>query len=124
MSVQTETAPASAAIQAQGFDHVAIWVRDLSASVEWYQRVLGLPIAHGDDHHVFLRVGDEVLALFQADGTPAGGPHHLAIRVPDVERALDSVRTHGIEPRKSGPSLGFADLDGNWIHFSGSRGGG
>jgi len=119
MSTATSSESA-AAIRASGFDHVAIWVSDLPTSVEWYQRVLGLTVAHGDDRHVFLRVGGEVLALFQAGPERAvTGPHHVALRVPDVEAALEAVRAQGIIPTPRGPSLGFADPDGHWIHFSG-----
>ena len=120
--MSTETATPHK-IQPISFDHVAVWVRNLDASIHWYGRVLGLEVVRRSERHAFLGVGDEVLALFQADmDAPFGGPHHIAIRVPDVETALDAVREQGIVPTQRGPSLGFQDLDEHWIHFSGPKG--
>jgi catechol-2,3-dioxygenase len=77
----------------ESIDHVAISVRDLSASVEWYQQVLGLERRHADAWDgppIMLCAGDTCLALLQTQNKePAPPPDyktmsliwHVAFRV-------------------------------------------
>ena len=86
-----------ARIEAQGFNHVAIWVSDVRKSADWYIAHLGLEEASGSENRIFLRLANgEVLALFQAsDSAQIGaGVHHLAFNLPDgaEEKALDTLR--------------------------------
>jgi catechol 2,3-dioxygenase-like lactoylglutathione lyase family enzyme len=51
-------------------DHVAIRVKNLNISVEWYEKVLGLKkyqLAEWGDHPIFLLSGKSGLALFPAN---------------------------------------------------------
>ncbi len=93
-------------------DHVALAVSDLEASIEHYQRVWGLTLAHreivadqGVEEAMF-RLGDTYLQLvapLSAD-TPVGrfierrgeGLHHMAYQVDDIETALASARAHDL----------------------------
>ncbi len=109
-------------ITARGFNHVALYVRDVRRSAEWYKETLGMEEASAAEHRVFLRLADgPVLALFQDDSGDNVGPglHHLALSLPDDEKeaALDVLREKGIELARRGPSLSFQDPDGYWIHF-------
>jgi methylmalonyl-CoA epimerase len=102
-------------------DHVALAVSDLNASIEHYQRVWGLTLAHrevvadqGVEEAMF-RLGDTYLQLvapLSAD-TPVGrflerrgeGLHHIAYEVDGIEAALASAREHELllvdeEPRQ------------------------
>ena len=102
-------------------DHVALAVSDLDASIEHYQRVWGLTLAHrevvaeqGVEEAMF-RLGDTYLQLvapLSAD-TPVGrfidrrgeGLHHIAYEVEGIEAALASAREHELvlvdqEPRR------------------------
>jgi catechol 2,3-dioxygenase-like lactoylglutathione lyase family enzyme len=111
-----------ASIEAQGFNHVAIWVSDVRKSADWYIAHLGLEEASGSENRIFLRLANrEVLALFQAsDPAQIGaGVHHLAFNLPDgaEEKALDTLRQRNIPLTRRGPSLSFQDPDGHWIHF-------
>jgi catechol 2,3-dioxygenase-like lactoylglutathione lyase family enzyme len=105
-------------INITGINHVALWVRDLKRSAAWYQEVLGMAEAHGDDRHVFLKAGDQVLALFQApEGQEIGGPHHVALSLPPGEkpRAEAALRARGIEVTSERGH--FHDPDGHRLHF-------
>jgi catechol 2,3-dioxygenase-like lactoylglutathione lyase family enzyme len=98
-----------------GIDHVALAVRDVSRSVEWYQRVLGLRRMHEDawgDYPAVVGVGRTALALFPVDGdAPTGRPgrdvltmRHLAFRVDAVNFAMARA---GLE--EQGIALTFQD---------------
>lgn len=106
-------------IQVTGVNHVALWVRDLRRSVKWYKEVLELEEAHGDDRHVFLKVGDQVLALFQApEGQEITGPHHVALSLPagQKEQAVEALRAKGVEVSEGRGH--FQDPDGHPFHFA------
>jgi len=102
-------------------DHVALAVSDLSVSIEHYQRVWGLTLAHrevvaeqGVEEAMF-RLGDTYLQLVAplSSDTPVGrfierrgeGLHHIAYEVEGIEGALASAREHELvlvdqEPRR------------------------
>ena len=112
-----------AKIEAQGFNHVALWVSDMRRSADWYIELLGLEEARVSDHHIFLRLpSGEVLALFEASEPKQIGSevHHLAFNLPsgEVEKALETLRQQDVPLEERGPSLSFQDPDGYWIHFS------
>ena len=80
----------------------AIYVDDLDAAEDFYQRVLGLSvIAKKPNHHVFFQVGDSnVLLAFNPtmtraeEETPHGatGPGHFAFGI--EKQSLDDWRKH------------------------------
>jgi catechol 2,3-dioxygenase-like lactoylglutathione lyase family enzyme len=79
-----------------GFDHVDLFVRDLPSAVRFFTDRLGLPIVGEGDDHAFLRLGDQVLGLRRAEGaTPATVPHHLALRVRDLDALVRAVAARG-----------------------------
>jgi catechol 2,3-dioxygenase-like lactoylglutathione lyase family enzyme len=105
-------------ISVSGIDHVALWVRDLKRSVAWYTEVLQMKVASGDDRHVFLRAGSQMLDLFLApEGQPVGGPHHVALRLPEGQKAqaMDALGARGVEV--TGDRGIFQDPDGHRFHF-------
>lgn len=57
-------------IKIEFLDHVAIRVKDLSRSVEWYQQVLGLKkyqLPEWGEYPIFLLAGKSGIALFPAN---------------------------------------------------------
>ena len=70
----------------EGIDHVALAVRDVSRSVEWYARVLGLERRHADvwgDYPAIVAAGTTALALFPitaVDVLPPPGRNVVAMR--------------------------------------------
>ena len=111
-----------AEIEVQGFHHVAIRVSDMRKSADWYIEHLGMKEASVSDNHIFLKLSKgQVLALFQAsDPKQVGaGIQHLALTLPpgEEEKALERLRQRGFPVERRGPSFGFPDPDGYWIHF-------
>ncbi len=89
----------------EGIDHVALAVRDVARSAEWYQSVLGLTRRHEEiwgDAPAMVGVGSTSVALFAVDaGVPPRRPGetsltmlHLAFRV-DAENFAAAQRDLG-----------------------------
>lgn len=112
-------------------DHVGIAVTDLSRAIERWQRLLGTSATPPEDvpsngvRVAFLASGGvriELLEPLGADSTIARflekrgeGMHHVAFRVPDVDRALAELAARGERvidrvgrPGSRGHRVGFA----------------
>ena len=92
-------------------DHIGIAVRSIDQSLEFYRDALGVePSGHfsaecekveaavlplGESHLELLEpsCADSVIAQFI--DRRGEGLHHIAIRVPDLERAAEKIRTTG-----------------------------
>lgn len=90
-------------IQLDFLDHVALRVRDIQQSAEWYKRVLGMQVLQPEEWKpfpIFLLAGTSGIALFPAKtSTPAALPagdwlkgDHYAFRV--QLPMLDIARRH------------------------------
>jgi len=113
-------------------DHVAIAVADLEASIQHYQRVWGLTLAHrevvtsqGVEEAMF-RIGDTYLQLvapLSAD-SPVGrflerrgeGLHHVAYEVDGIEEALSEARGHDLRPLDEAPRPGSRNTRVAFLH--------
>ncbi len=122
-------------IETEGIDHVSFSVRDLEASADWYQRVLGLERRHEEtwDIPVMLGKGTTALALFppgdvvgaRESAAPSGpGFRHLAFRVTreNFERAqsvLDELQIgYEFQDHEISYSIYFPDPDGNRLEIT------
>lgn len=143
----TEThapAPRARPFRVQRIDHVVLRVADLERSIGFYGRVLGCEVVRRREHLglVHLRAGASMIDLVAVDG-PLGARggraagvegrnvDHLCLRVdPFAEAALvEHLRAFGVAPQGpadinfgaegDGPSLYFADPDGNGIELKG-----
>jgi catechol 2,3-dioxygenase-like lactoylglutathione lyase family enzyme len=110
--------------EGRGIDHVGIRYRDLPHALAWFRETMGLAIDYETQTMAFVSVGRDGshLALFQAEGDePLRQPHHVALRVPDVDAAQAALRAAGVPLRRFGPNLGFQDPEGNIFHFMPAR---
>jgi catechol 2,3-dioxygenase len=114
-------------------DHVAIAVRDVGRSVEWYTEVLGLDRRHPEwgAEPAMVCAGDTCIALFAVEGEGAASRgrdaiamRHLAFRVDRAgfERAQDELRDRGIEfefmDHETAHSVYFQDPDGHRLEIT------
>jgi methylmalonyl-CoA/ethylmalonyl-CoA epimerase len=112
--------------------HIGHAVADLDAAVTIYERVLGGVLEHREtvpDQGVeaaTMLVGSGRIELLRplGDDTPVGkfllnrgpGMHHMAIRVPDIERALGEAAAAGAELIDEVPRVGLFGLRVAFIH--------
>lgn len=119
----------------QGIDHVALAVRDVRRSAEWYQQVLGLRRLYEDawgDLPAVVGIGGTAIALFPVQGdAPKGRPgrdtlamRHLAFRVdaPNFAKARQALEGRGIavefQDHGIAQSIYFHDPDGHELEIT------
>ena len=119
-------------------DHVGIAVKDLAASVKWYEETLGL---HSKGTEVvqeqqvtvaFLPCGDSELELLEST-SPAGpiarfiekngeGIQHIAIRVDDIDAALAELKEKGVRLIDQTPWYGAGGARIAFLHPKATHG--
>ena len=119
----------------EGIDHVAILVRNVSASAEWYQDVLGLQRLHQEiwgDFPAVVGIGATSIALFPvASDAPKPRPgrdtiamRHIAFRVSaaNFEQGKEHLVARGIQfteqHHQIAKSVYFLDPDGHEIELT------
>jgi methylmalonyl-CoA/ethylmalonyl-CoA epimerase len=113
-----------------GIDHIAIAVTDLDAAIQLFKSVLGMRLKHREDVAGFqvtiatLDTGGTDIELIQATSPDSpiakfvaergAGLHHVALRVPDIDAALETLRAQGVplidetpRPGKDGSRVAF-----------------
>lgn len=112
-------------------EHIGIAVKDLKASIKFYEDVLGLKcygVEEVQDQKVktaFFKIGQtkiELLESTEQDGPIAKfiekkgeGIHHIAFAVDDVEASLKEIESKGVQlidkqPRKGAEEMSIAFL--------------
>jgi catechol 2,3-dioxygenase-like lactoylglutathione lyase family enzyme len=113
-------------VRAVSLNHVSLAVRDVDASKEFYERVLGISEVSRQPNGLNLGLGDSFLGLY--DIQPKGQIHHFCVGVEhfDLEGAAAELRGLGVEPfiRQDRPELYFADPDGITVQLSSADYGG
>ncbi len=116
-----------------GLAHVCFTVRDLDASIDFYQNKLGLQPAfdyrneQGERYGIYLHLGQRsFVELFQGEDGPSE-PHtsyrHFCLEVDDMEATVAQLRANGVEV--GGTTRGkdrswqawLSDPDGNRIEL-------
>jgi methylmalonyl-CoA/ethylmalonyl-CoA epimerase len=119
-------------IRAAQLDHVAIAVKDLEASVAFYEGVLGLKCQGRErvpDQQVdiaFFGEGSgriELICPFTSDSGVArflqkrgDGLHHICLEVVDLKAALAELRTEGFPLLDEVPRLGAGGAEIAFLH--------
>ena len=124
-------------IKVRGIDHVALSVKNLEKSLEFYTQTLGLKISEREYQkpgtEYFLDCGEALIGLIQ--GEPAGerhllqdsglGGNHVSFRVDtkDFDKYCEAVKAAGItitymKKRERSWSLYILDPDGNKLEIT------
>ena len=89
-------------IKANGVDHVVLHVGDVERSKKFYTEILGMIVYREDDGQVFLRAGQQGVALFRKRGdaplTAGQDLNHLALNVTvgTYETLKDELEQRGV----------------------------
>jgi catechol 2,3-dioxygenase-like lactoylglutathione lyase family enzyme len=112
---------AAGAFQATGLDHVALNVRDVARSRDFYVEHLGLKVVRdGGGDNCFLGGGEDFfLTLFRGEH-PGLNHYCYAIRDYDAGRAEEKLKAIGLKPRREGNRVYFPDPDGIEVQVAGS----
>lgn len=112
----------------QHLDHVALGVRDVAVSADWYRQVLGLERRYADawEVPVVLGAGEGSIALFEGEpeAPGPGGTLHIGFAVDHARfaEARTALESHGLEPRFADHgichSLYITDPDGYEIEIT------
>lgn len=113
-------------------DHLGVAVRALDEALAVYTRALGLELKHIEVMEeqkikvAFLPVGESFIELLEPtdpDGpvgkyiaTRGEGMHHLALRVDDIEQALERARAAGLHLVDEVPRTGAGGAKIAFIH--------
>lgn len=117
------TAPLATPIPARTLNHIAFRVSDVERTVEWYQRIFGMPVQYRQDpsgpavaeprrfrgsgtatdlpggNAAILRIGDgtQCVALYPANGSTPGHSH-MGFGVPNFDRdkLARALEAHGV----------------------------
>ncbi len=107
-----------ALFHAADVNHVALRVRDVGRSRDFYQAVFGLPVARQSGNSCFLSVGRNFLALFQGRGPGAMDHYCLSIEEYEVAAVVAKLQRHGLNPRREASRVYFPDPDGLTVQFA------
>ncbi len=129
MATLENTQTTAASIGYNGQVTAAIKVTDLTASIDWYQKVLGFTLLYRVDEIAWCEMSCPVqglqIGLSQVESVPAAGGTTLTFGVNDIEVARGKVEAHSV--RFDGPTLEipnmvklatFFDPDGNTLMLS------
>jgi catechol 2,3-dioxygenase-like lactoylglutathione lyase family enzyme len=124
MMAQTANAAATAldgTFQAKGLDHVALNVKNVPVSRDFYIKHLGLKvIMDGGEENCFLgAAGGFFLTLFKGE-KPGLNHYCYGIDGYDPDKAEEKLKAAGLKPRREGNRLYFPDPDGIEVQISGS----
>src|SRR5690349_12483670 len=120
-------------MQLDGIDHIAIGVRDVDRSANWYVDILGFERVHGGMWNgvpTFIGKGNTAIALFPATRKPEASSHrevrmlHLAFRAnrENFLAAQEELQRHGItfefQDHEIAHSIYFRDPDGHQLEIT------
>ena len=112
-------------------DHIGLFVKDLAASVEFYQDLFGFPVvmqfSSSGAEIAVIDIGGGKIELIQRPEPQRSSPiatwGHVALHVPDFDNKLKKIDSLGLEKRMVTTGDGsrlcfFADPDGHTLELT------
>jgi len=122
----------------KGLDHVAILVADLDAAIALYRDVYGLTLhemeevptekvrvaifGHGAGRIELVSPSGPDSPMARVIEKRGEGLHHICLEVPDIEKAMASLRVRGAPLLDERPRAGAGGAKVAFVHPKGSRG--
>jgi methylmalonyl-CoA epimerase len=119
-------------------DHIGVAARSVDESLKFYTEMLGLEVAGTEEvaeqkvRTAFLPVGEseiEILESTASDGPIAKyieksgeGIQHIALRVADIEAALEELKSKGVRLIDETPRLGAGGIKIAFVHPKATKG--
>lgn len=113
-------------------DHIGVAVKDLKKALEFWEKTLGIPcvgveeVAEQKVRTAFLPVKDTEIELLEptADDSPVAkfiekrgeGIHHIALRVENLEEALEELKARGVQLIDEKPRYGAGGARIAFVH--------
>ena len=113
-------------------DHIGVAVKDLRKALEFWEKTLGIPcvgveeVAEQKVRTAFLPVKDTEIELLEptADDSPVAkfiekkgeGIHHIALRVENLEEALEELKARGVQLIDEKPRYGAGGARIAFVH--------
>jgi len=114
-------------------DHIGIAVKSISDAVKVYEQAMGLQeVADQGVRVAMLHIGESGIELLEPTRPDSPiekfmskrgeGIHHIAVRVDDIEQALERVKASGVRVIDSAPRRGAYNTRVAFIHPSSTHG--
>ncbi len=113
-------------------DHIGVAVKDLQKALTFWEKSLGIPCAGVEEvteqkvRTAFLPVGDTEVELLEptSDESPVAkfiekkgeGIHHIALRVENLEAALEDLKAQGVQLIDEKPRYGAGGARIAFVH--------
>ena len=110
--------PEAATFNAVGLNHIALNVRDVARSRDFYKKHLGLTVMRErNGQNCFMRCGEHFVALFRA---AEPGLDHFCYTIKKYEPAavVNKLNAAGLKPRRVENRVYFDDPDGITVQLS------
>lgn len=104
--------------RAVGLNHVALRVRDVNRSRDFYRKHLGLSVRRQESERAcFLDCGPDFVALFRGQ---EAGLDHYCYSIPGYEpdREVRKLKAAGLDPRREENRIYFDDPDGITVQIA------
>jgi lactoylglutathione lyase len=99
-----------------GVNHVALEVRDLDEALEFWGSLFDVKVEREPEYRMaFIDMGDQFLALAEAEVSGPDSGAHFGLVVDDKEALRARLRELGVETIGTPPRLNFRDPSGNLV---------
>lgn len=99
-----------------GINHVALEVGNIEEALSFYGKVFELKLRGRSDKIAFVDIGDQFIALFEAQGPHFDHGRHFGLVVDDKNRVKEQLQTAGVT-LLPGRGVEFRDPWGNRVQI-------